>query len=143
LHGFQTKTCDFHAIMTLPSTHPSQRLGLVVSCLGWGTHALAPLSFKSTTYSGVFTLHPLLTGEGRGHHGVIIHEATKLAEAGKLTPRVDARESDLARVEAAYDILIGVHQGLRESSSSRSAKHRITKSSVRFFSSVRLFRSVT
>src|SRR5262249_55597675 len=42
-----------------------KRFGHVVSCLGWGTHALAPLSFKGATYSGVFTLLPLLTGEGR------------------------------------------------------------------------------
>jgi NADPH2:quinone reductase len=39
--------------------------GHVVSCLGWGTHALAPLSFRAATYSGVFTLLPLLSGKGR------------------------------------------------------------------------------
>jgi NADPH2:quinone reductase len=32
------------------------RFGHVVSALGWGTHALAPLSFRAATYSGVFTL---------------------------------------------------------------------------------------
>ena len=36
--------------------------GHVVSCLGWGSHSLAPLSFRAATYSGVFTLFPLLTG---------------------------------------------------------------------------------
>ena len=35
--------------------------GRVVSALGWGTHSLAPLSFRAATYSGVFTLMPLLT----------------------------------------------------------------------------------
>jgi NADPH:quinone reductase len=39
--------------------------GHVVSCLGWGTHSLAPLSFRGASYSGVFTLMPLLTGFGR------------------------------------------------------------------------------
>lgn len=67
------------------------RFGHVVSCLGWGTHALAPLSFKSATYSGVFTLIPLLTGEGREHHGDIMREATNLVEAGTVSPRVDPR----------------------------------------------------
>ncbi len=57
--------------------------GHVVSCLGWGSHSLAPLSFKGGTYSGVFTLAPLLTGEGRAHHGTILAEAAKLVEAGK------------------------------------------------------------
>jgi NADPH2:quinone reductase len=49
-----------------------KRFGHVVSALGWGTHALAPLSFKSASYAGVFTLLPLLTGEGREHHGAIL-----------------------------------------------------------------------
>ena len=60
--------------------------GHVVSCLGWGAHKLAPLSFRGATYSGVFTLLPMLTGRGRVHHGDILREATKLAEAGELTP---------------------------------------------------------
>jgi NADPH2:quinone reductase len=42
-----------------------KHFGHVVSALGWGTHALAPLSFREATYSGVFTLHALLSGEGR------------------------------------------------------------------------------
>ena len=46
-----------------------KRFGHVVSALGWGTHALAPLSFKSASYSGVFTLLPLLTGEGQERPG--------------------------------------------------------------------------
>lgn len=81
-----------------------KRFGHVVSCLGWGTHALAPLSFRAATYSGVFTLLPLLTGEGRAHHGEIMAEATRLAEAGKLTPRLDPRRfsfSDAADAHAA------------------------------------------
>ncbi|MGA5585187.1 zinc-dependent alcohol dehydrogenase family protein [Pseudomonas siliginis] len=63
--------------------------GHVLSCLGWGQHSLAPLSFKSATYSGVFTLAPLLTGKGREHHGAILREAAALANAGQLTIRVD------------------------------------------------------
>ena len=80
-----------------------RRFGHVVSALGWGTHALAPLSFRAATYSGIFTLLPLLTGEGRAHHGAIMREATKLAEAGKLTPLVDARRFTLADVDAAHE----------------------------------------
>jgi len=51
--------------------------GHVVSSLGWGTHKLAPLSFRGATYSGVFTLLPLLTGGRRAHHGDILREAKK------------------------------------------------------------------
>lgn len=78
------------------------RFGHVVSALGWGTHALAPLSFKGATYSGVFTLSPLLTGEGRAHHGEILAAVAALAEAGRLSPRLDPRSFALADVEDAY-----------------------------------------
>ena len=55
--------------------------GHVLSSLGWGTHKLAPLSFRGATYSGVFTLLPMLTGRGRAHHGEIMREATKIGRA--------------------------------------------------------------
>jgi len=77
-------------------------VGHVVSCLGWGSHALAPLSFRGATYSGVFTLLPLLTGQHRAHHGYILSEAAKLAEAEKLTPHLDPRRFTLASIEDAY-----------------------------------------
>lgn len=81
------------------------RFGHVVSALGWGTHALAPLSFKAASYSGVFTLLPLLTGEGREHHGAILREATRLAEGGKLAPRLDGRLFTLADVAETYGLI--------------------------------------
>lgn len=79
--------------------------GHVVSCLGWGTHALAPLSFRGATYSGVFTLLPLLSGKGRAHHGEILAEAARLAEAGLLRPHLDARHFDLSSVSEAHALL--------------------------------------
>ncbi|WP_208644774.1 zinc-dependent alcohol dehydrogenase family protein [Mucilaginibacter kameinonensis] len=79
--------------------------GHVVSCLGWGEHKLAPLSFRGATYSGVFTLMPMITGRGRKHHGEIMQEATKLSEAGKLVPLVDERKFTLATGSQAHDIL--------------------------------------
>ena len=82
-----------------------RRFGHVVSALGWGTHALAPLSFRAATYSGVFTLLPLLSGEGRAHHGEIMAQATRLAEAGKLVPLLDARRFTLENVDEAYALI--------------------------------------
>jgi NADPH:quinone reductase len=79
-----------------------RRFGHVVSSLGWGTHSLAPLSFRAATYSGVFTLLPLLTGEGRTHHGEILRQATRLAEAGELVPTLDPRRFGLHTVDDAY-----------------------------------------
>jgi len=80
--------------------------GHVVSCLGWGTHALAPLSFRAATYSGVFTLMPLLTGRGRAHHGEIMRAAAALAEAGQLTVQVDPARYTLATVNEAHAALV-------------------------------------
>ena len=87
------------------SFHAVARGGHVVSALGWGTHALAPLSFKSASYSGIFTLLPLLTGEGRTHHGEIMREATRLVETGALKPSVDPRHFTLETVLDAYRVL--------------------------------------
>jgi NADPH2:quinone reductase len=83
------------------------RFGHVVSSLGWGMHALAPLSFCAATYSGIFTLLPLLTGEGRAHHGEILSEATHLAETGRLLPSLDPRRFTLNMVGEAYRTITG------------------------------------
>jgi NADPH:quinone reductase-like Zn-dependent oxidoreductase len=82
--------------------------GHALSCLGWGTHRLAPLSFRGATYSGVFTLLPMLTGKGRAHHGKILSEATKLAESGKLRPLIDPRRFTL---DTALDAHAAVEAG--------------------------------
>lgn len=50
----------------------------------------------------MFTLLPLLTGEGRAHHGAILAEATRLTEAGRLLPVLDARRFTLATACDAY-----------------------------------------
>jgi NADPH:quinone reductase-like Zn-dependent oxidoreductase len=76
--------------------------GHVVSALGWGSHSLAPLSFRGATYSGVFTLLPMLTGLGREHHGEILREVTALADAGALRPRLDPRHFTLDTVDDAH-----------------------------------------
>lgn len=82
-----------------------RRFGQVVSALGWGTHALAPLSFKGGTYSGVFTLLPLLTGVGREHHGDILREAGRLAEQGRLVPILNGRRFGLNDAGEAHALV--------------------------------------
>ncbi len=86
-----------------------RRFGHVASALGWGTHALAPLSFRAASYSGVFTLLPLLTGEGRAHHGDILSEARRMAEAGRLSPSLDPRRFKLDDVADAYRLIAEGH----------------------------------
>lgn len=77
--------------------------GHVVSCLGWSSHALAPLSFRNGTYSGVFTLTPLLTGMQQAHHGDILREAAGLVDAGQLKPLLNERRFDFETLDAAYE----------------------------------------
>ena len=79
-----------------------RRFGHVVSCLGWGSHSLATLSFRAATYSGVFALLPILSGEGRSHHGDILREASRLIQAGEIQPNLDTRHFNLDTVEDAY-----------------------------------------
>ena len=79
--------------------------GHVLSSLGWGTHSLAPLSFRGATYSGVFTLLPMLTGQGRAHHGEILREAGTLAEAGKLKLLLDPRHFTLETAHEAHEAI--------------------------------------
>jgi len=79
--------------------------GHVVSALGWGTHALAPLSFRAATYSGVFTLLPLLSGRGRAAHGAILREAARLVDAGKLAVHLSAERFSLEDANRAHTAL--------------------------------------
>lgn len=76
--------------------------GHVLSALGWGSHSLAPLSFRGATYSGVFTLFPMLSGEGRSHHGEILKDAAALVDAGQLTPLLNERHFSSAEIHEAF-----------------------------------------
>jgi len=76
--------------------------GHVVSALGWGTHSLAPLSFRAASYSGVFTLLPLLSGKGRAAHGAILREAARLVDTGKLSVQLNAGRFTLAEANEAH-----------------------------------------
>jgi NADPH:quinone reductase len=104
--GGETLDASFRAVRTYQ--------GHVLSCLGCGQHSLAPLSFRAASYSGVFTLLPLLTGRGRERHGQILGEGAKLIEAGLLKPLLDPRRFTLQTAEAAYDLQAsGEAQGKR------------------------------
>ncbi len=45
---------------------------------------------------------PLITGEGRAHHGKILREATKLVDAGKLKPLIDPHRFTFAQINDAH-----------------------------------------
>ena len=66
---------------------------------------MAPLSFRGATYSGVFTLLPLITGEGRVHHGEILAQASAFAEEGKLKPLLNERRFSTADIATAHALV--------------------------------------
>jgi NADPH:quinone reductase-like Zn-dependent oxidoreductase len=92
---------------TLDASFQAARLygGHVVSALGWGTHALAPLSMRAATYSGVFTLLPLLSGKGRMQHGAILRQVAQLVDAGKVKVMLDPQRYRLQDANAAHQAL--------------------------------------
>ncbi|MBB3214880.1 NADPH:quinone reductase-like Zn-dependent oxidoreductase [Herbaspirillum sp. Sphag1AN] len=79
--------------------------GHVISILGWGNHSLAPLSFRSASYSGVFTLWPLLSGKDRAHQGEILRHASRLTGEGKIRVELDPRRFQPEQIDAAYDLM--------------------------------------
>ncbi len=85
--------------------------GHVLSSVGWGTHALAPLSIRAATYSGVFTLLPLLTGKHRAHHGHILARVAGLADAGKLRPFLSSQTFSMQNIEEAYTLVAAGSMG--------------------------------
>jgi len=104
-HGFD-KVFDTAGGAGLDASFEAVRkFGHVASALGWGKHLLAPLSFKAASYSGVFTLMPLLTGEGRRHHGRILLEVARMVEAGKLRPHLSAERFTLETAFDAYQAM--------------------------------------
>jgi NADPH:quinone reductase len=89
-----------------------QYTGHVASILGWGSHSLAPLSFKGATYSGVFTLYPLISGKGRKQHGDILRKATEMVEDKKVVPLLDKEQYTMRTIQEAYDaIAAGKNRG--------------------------------
>ena len=47
----------------------------------------------------------MLTGQGRAHHGEILREATRLAEAGQIKPLLDPRRFTLDSAAEAHRLI--------------------------------------
>jgi hypothetical protein len=53
----------------------------------------------------VFTLLPLITGEGRAHHGEILAATAKLADEGKLRPLLSQERFDASAIGRAHAVV--------------------------------------
>jgi NADPH2:quinone reductase len=76
--------------------------GTVISCQSNSTHDMTPIHLKSLTHAGVLMLLPLLTGNGRAHHGEILREVASLVDKGQLSPLIDERIFTLDQAADAH-----------------------------------------
>lgn len=76
--------------------------GHISSCAAFGTHNLAIGSLRSANLHSVFVLYPMLSGEGRKHHGKVLKQVTQYIEDGKLKPIVDPRKFTLDNALEAH-----------------------------------------
>lgn len=76
--------------------------GHISSCAAFGIHNLATGSLRCNNLHGVFVLYPMLSGEGRKHHGEILEKVTQFIEEGKLRPIVDPRKFTLDNTLEAH-----------------------------------------
>ncbi|MEN2413451.1 zinc-dependent alcohol dehydrogenase family protein [Flavobacterium mesophilum] len=76
--------------------------GQISSCYAFGTHTLAPGSLRNASIHGVFVLRPMISGEGRKHHGEILKQTAQFIEEGKLKPLIDPRNFTLENAIDAH-----------------------------------------
>lgn len=62
--------------------------GQVISIIGQNTHDLTPMHRKGLSLHLVFMLLPMLTGEGRAHHGFILEQVAKWVDEGSIKPLI-------------------------------------------------------
>jgi NADPH2:quinone reductase len=79
--------------------------GVVVSTNTRSSHDLSPLHAKGLTLSVVFSLLPLLDGQGRERYGEILALAAALADAGHLRPLLSERRFSLEEAGLAQEFL--------------------------------------
>lgn len=77
--------------------------GNIASCVGFGTHNLASISFRGASFHGIFVLLPLLKGSGRNHHGEILNKITTMIEKEELKPILDPRIFKFDDALSAYE----------------------------------------
>ncbi|WP_416396977.1 zinc-dependent alcohol dehydrogenase family protein [Allohahella sp. A8] len=76
--------------------------GRVASTIGRNTHDLSPMHSKALSLHLVFMALPLLTGEGRAHHGDILRELATLVDAGKVKPLLHNKRFSFDQANEAH-----------------------------------------
>lgn len=76
--------------------------GSVITVLAMGKLDMTVAWARKQTVHCVNMTWPMATGNGMEHHGFILREAAKLAEAGQLRPLLDPRHFSFGEIAAAH-----------------------------------------
>lgn len=87
----------------LPVSFEAARpLGQVMTIVARYSADLSLMHSKGLTLHVIFMLIPLLSGEGRAHHGEILRELSSRVEAGEVKPLLDDSRFSLTEISAAH-----------------------------------------
>ncbi|WP_273849949.1 zinc-dependent alcohol dehydrogenase family protein [Guptibacillus spartinae] len=76
--------------------------GQVACIVGSGEHDMTPLYVKSATYHGVLMLVPMLTNEGREHHGDILTNVARMVDHNVIKPVLDEESFTFSTIADAH-----------------------------------------
>jgi len=81
--------------------------GQVISIIGQNQHDLTPMHIKGLSLHLVFMLLPMLTGNGRAHHGSILKEVAEWIDKGFVKPLIHAEKFSFAQANEAHALFAG------------------------------------
>lgn len=76
--------------------------GQIACTIGRNKHDLSPMHSKALSLHLVFMAIPLLTDEGRSHHGEILRQLAVMVDAGKIKPLLHEKRFSFSEVDAAH-----------------------------------------
>jgi len=76
--------------------------GQVISIIGQNQHDLTPMHIKGLSLHLVFMLLPMLTGNGRAHHGFILKNVAKLVDEGLVKPLIHEEKFSFDQANEAH-----------------------------------------
>lgn len=86
--------------------------GQVITIVARSSHDLTPMHQRGLSLHVVLMLMPMLTGNGRSHHGDILRQIAKWVDEGRLTPLIDPTRFTLNDIHAAHEYFeSGKHTG--------------------------------
>ena len=76
--------------------------GQVIGIIGGNKHHLKPMHMKGLTLHLVFMLLPMLTGQGRDHHGFVLRKVAKWVDEGSIRPLIHKEKFTFNQANEAH-----------------------------------------